>query len=287
MTLAPLSPRLQFVVVTLVLVFVLAESLILHLLIISSIQQHAAQRTASESFRGELAEGTAPVGPTDRDGRELRPGSPVAYLEIPSIGLEQVVVEGTTSSNLFAGPGHRRDTPLPGQPGVSVLLGRRAAFGGPFARIHRLRAGALIRVTTGQGAFEYRVTGVRREGEPVPVPLAAGAGRLLLATASGGPFRPTGVLRVDADLTVPSVPGPSRLVDSATLPASEQMMAVDSRTLWALALWLQALIVVLLGAIWAWHRWGRARTWVVFLPLLLLVGLYAAGEAARLLPNLL
>ena len=65
------------------------------------------------------------------------------------------------------------------------------------------------------------------------------------------------------------------------------MMAADTRTLWALALWLQALIVVVLGATWAWHRWGRARAWVVFLPLLLLVGLYTSGEAARLLPNLL
>ncbi|HEX7276503.1 MAG TPA: class E sortase [Acidimicrobiales bacterium] len=271
----------------LVFVFILAESLILHLLIVSSIQQRAAQRNAFEDFRAQLAEGTAPVGPTGSDGKELRPGSPVAYLEIPSIGVKQVVVEGTTAGNLFVGPGHRRDTPLPGQPGVSVVLGRRAAFGGPFARVHRLRAGDLIRATTGQGSFEYRVTAVRREGDPVPSPLESGAGRLLLATASGRPYLPTGVLRVDAELSVPTVPGPSRLVDSSGLPAAEQMMATDTRMIWALALWLQGLIVALLGATWAWHRLGRARAWVAFLPLLLLVGLSTAGQAARLLPNLL
>ena len=64
-------------------------------------------------------------------------------------------------------------------------------------------------------------------------------------------------------------------------------MAGDATTLWALALWLQALIALSLGVVWAWHRWGRAQAWVVFLPPMLLVGLSAAGEAARLLPNLL
>ena len=64
-------------------------------------------------------------------------------------------------------------------------------------------------------------------------------------------------------------------------------MAGDSRTLRTLALWLQALIVLTVGAVWAWHRWGRAQAWVVFLPPLLLVGLFASGEAIRLLPNLL
>jgi len=64
-------------------------------------------------------------------------------------------------------------------------------------------------------------------------------------------------------------------------------MGADARTLWALALWLQLLTVLLVAAVWAWHRWGRAESWVVFLPPVLLVGLAVAGEAARLMPNLL
>ena len=57
--------------------------------------------------------------------------------------------------------------------------------------------------------------------------------------------------------------------------------------MWALALWLQAMIALALGAAWAWHRWGRAQAWIVFIPPLVLVGLYVSNEAARLLPNLL
>ena len=49
-----------------------------------------------------------------------------------------VVVEGTTPGEPDAGPGHLRDTPLPGQAGVSVVFGRRATFGAPFASLPQL-----------------------------------------------------------------------------------------------------------------------------------------------------
>lgn len=285
--LPPLSPRLQLARASLLCLCVLSTGLLLELVVFSSVQQRADQHRAFDQLRADLAAGTAPVGPTDADGTALALGAAVAYLEIPSISLRQVVVEGTTSSALFRGPGHRRDTPLPGQPGVSVLLGRRAAFGRPFARIHTLRPGDLVRVTTGQGEFDYRVRGVRREGDPVPAAPAAGEGRLLLATADGGPFVPAGVLRVDADLRTAGAAGAAPQFSSRTLPPPEQMMASDPGTLWALALWLQALIAVLLGGIWAWHRWSRAKAWLVFLPPVLITSLLVSGQAARLLPNLL
>jgi hypothetical protein len=198
-----------------------------------------------------------------------------------------VVGEGTTSGVLLNGPGHRRDTSLPGQIGTSIVYGRRAAYGGPFGRIGDLNEGDEIKVTTGQGLFKFRVVDVRRKGDPVPAASAIGASRLTLVTAAGAPFFPNGVVRVDADLDGKAVVGPARLIGSSGLPAEEKLMAGDSRTLWALALWLQALVVLTLGAVWAWHRWGQAQAWVVFLPPLMLVGLFASTEVARLLPNLL
>lgn len=281
-----LSPRLQLARAALIMLFALSATLLIQLVVVSSLQHTAAQERAYDSFRAKLAEGTAPVGPTDAENRELAPGTPVAYLEIPSIGVRQVVGEGTTSGLLFDGPGHRRDTPLPGQIGTSVVLGRRASFGGPFARLAELETGDEILVTTGQGEFVFVVSGVRAEGDPVPAPPAAGASRLLLATADGRPFLPEGVLRVDADLDGEAVIGAARTVTAATLPADERMMAGDASTLWALVLWIQLAIALALGAAWAWHRWGRAQAWIVFLPPLLLVGLSASGEVARLLPNM-
>jgi hypothetical protein len=188
---------------------------------------------------------------------------------------------------LFDGPGHRRDTVLPGQQGTSVVLGRRAAYGGPFSDIDSLRPDDLIRVTTGNGVFEFRVTGLRQEGDPAPRTLAAGEARLTLVTAAGRPFMPAGTIRVDALLTGEAAIGAARTVTSATLPDREQIMGTDSRTLWALALWLQAMLALSAAMVWAWHRWGRAQAWITLLPPLMLVGILAAGEAARLLPNLM
>jgi hypothetical protein len=166
-------------------------------------------------------------------------------------------------------------------------MGRRAGFGGPFARISSLKKRSLIKVTTGAGIFDYRIIDVRRSGEPAPPDLPSGAGRLVLVTAGGAPFVPSGLVLVDADLVLPGLGGSRPALNATTLPDSEKLMSVDLTTLWRLVLWLQALIALVLGAIYAWYRWDRAKTWIVFLPALMLVGLFTAGEVSRLLPNLL
>jgi len=283
----PLSPGRQLLRAALVMLFTVSATMLMQLTLVGGLQQSAAQERKFDELRGQLATGTAPIGPADNQNRALAVGAPVAYIDIPEIGLRQVVVEGTTSSALFAGPGHRRDTVLPGQVGVSIIMGRRAGFGGPFADIDQLVTGDVILVTTGQGDFEYSVLGVRREGDLLPAPAPVGSSRLVLVTADGRPYLPDGVVRVDADLVGQAVGGPSRFFSAATLPAAEGLMAADTSTLWALAMWIQGLIALALVAVWAWHRWGHAQTWVVLLPPLVLVGLAASGEVARLLPNLL
>lgn len=285
-TVPPLSGGLQLVRAVLVLVLVLSVTLILQLTVVSRLQHQAAQGRKFDDFRKVLALGTAPIGPTTDDGEPVVVGTPVALLEIRAIGLTEVVSEGTSAGVLFDGAGHRRDSPLPGQVGTSVVHGRRASFGGPFGSLADLRVDDVITATTGQGVFTYRVIGVRRAGDPIAPPVAANSSRLMLVTADGLPFLPNGVVRVDADLVGTATGGPAR-VATASLPAEEQLMAIDARTLWALALWLQVLIAISLAVVWSWHRWGRAQTWIVFLPLSMLVGLAVAGEIARLLPNLL
>lgn len=284
--LPPLSPRLQLVRATLMVVFALTFTMIVQLTFLGRFQHASAQQRLYDEFRGQLALGTAPIGPADTNGVELDMGAPVAYVEIPAIGVSEVVAEGTTSGVLLDGPGHRRDTPLPGQVGTSVVMGRHSTFGGPFGDIAQLQPGATITVTTGQGTFEYSVLDVRPEGSPVPAPPAVDGSRLVLVTADGRSFLPSGVLRVDADLVGTAVGGAPRVVSAAGLPAEEGIMAGDPSTLWALALWLIALTALGVGVAWAWHRWGRAQAWIVGFPALLFVGLAAAGEAARLIPNL-
>ncbi|GED88392.1 sortase [Streptomyces sp. NPDC091412] len=257
------------------------------LLFLSGVQERAAQHTAYDELRNALALGTAPVSQTDQQGRLLAPGTPVALIDIPSLRVRQVVLEGTDSGVMTDGPGHRRDTPMPGQAGTSVLMGRAAAYGGPFERLADLAEGDRFTVTTGQGAAKYQVVGVRRAGDPAPAPLASGQGRLVLATATGPSYMPGGILRVDADLVSAPFETPAAVIRPGTLPESEQPLARPAGVPWPLVMWLQALLVAAVAAVWTWHRWGRHQTWIVFAPVVAVLGLQVATRTTELLPNLM
>ncbi|WP_369248776.1 sortase [Streptomyces sp. R41] len=257
------------------------------LLLLSGLQERAAQHAAFDELRAQLALGTAPVAQTDQQGDLLAPGTPVALIDIPAVHVRQVVLEGTDSAVLTDGPGHRRDTPLPGQAGTSVLLGRAAAYGGPFGRLDELATGETFTVTTGQGKAKYQVIGVRRAGDPAPATPATGKGRLVLVTATGPSFMPGGVLRVDADLVSAPAQTPAAVIRSGTLPEAEQPLARPSGVPWPLVMWLQALVAVAVAAAWAWHRWGRHQTWIVFAPVVAVLGLQVATRTTELLPNVM
>lgn len=270
----------------LTLLGVVLLSFVLHITVISHLRYERAQQTAYADFRAQLAEATAPVGQTDFNDRQLALGVPVAVLEFPALGTRQVVFEGTTASVLQNGPGHRRDTPLPGQPGTSVVMGRLAAYGGPFGGLRLLTAGDAVVVTTGQGRHEYRVRGQRKPGDPLPPPLTAGAGRLTLMTGGGLPYLPEDVLRVDAELTSQPQEAPVRTVGRQSLSPAEEGMASDNGAWVPLVLWGQLLLVAVFAVSWAWARWGAPQAWVVGVPVLAGVGLTVADQVARLLPNL-
>jgi len=240
------------------------------------------------SYRSELAQATAPTGPTDpaNPKKLLALGTPVAVLSIPAIGLNAVVLEGTTGEVLEGGPGHLRDSQLPGQAGVSEILGRRVAYGGPFARLSGLSPGAIFTVTTGQGVTRYRVLDVRRTGDVVP-PLVPGKGRLILVTADGPPFAPTGVVRVDADTISAPKAAPQMVVSTAGIAPSELVFGTEPIAWVPLVLWGQGLVLAALGISWIRSRWGRWQTWTVAVPVLGYFGLAVADQVTRLLPNLM
>jgi sortase A len=85
-------------------------------------------------------------------------GEAVAAVQIPSIGVEQFVVEGVTRDDLRKGPGHYPSTPLPGQPGNAAIAGHRTTHGAPFNQLDELVPGDPIVVTTLNGIYTYRVT---------------------------------------------------------------------------------------------------------------------------------
>jgi sortase A len=254
----------------------------------SRLHHDRAQFNGYANFRVELAQAIAPTGQTQPGdpGRLLRPGTPVAVLDLPQLRLKEVVFEGTDASVLEDGPGHLRSTPLPGQAGVSEIMGRATLYGGPFGRISTLAPGDTFTVTTGQGVHTYTVRDVRRADDPQPPPLAPGAGRLILATADGNPFLASDVIRVDADLTSPVQLRSPLVFGRSQLSGAELVMATD-RTAWLPVVGL-GFVLLLAGALAAWtrHSWGGPQTWIVAVPVLCFLGLAVADRAAALLPNL-
>jgi sortase A len=110
-------------------------------------------RTEIESATNE-AFGLAGIEvPTNAPSR----GAPVAIIDIGAIGVNRVVVEGTAPEETRQGPGHVVGTGGPGQPGNSVVVGRRSLFGGAFGSLDALEPGDRILVTTVQGQSVYEV----------------------------------------------------------------------------------------------------------------------------------
>lgn len=285
--LVPLSPRQLIARGVSRLLTVLLLGFVVNLTVLSHVQHFAAQQQAGNVFRAELAAGTAPVSEADFNGVVLDDGAPVALLDIPSIGVHEIVVEGTGAGELMIGPGHRRDSVLPGQQGISVIMGRSAAYGGPFSQLQQLAPGETFTVRTGQGEQTFSVIGVRYAGDPAPPSPVAGEGRLILETARGPAYMPGGVVRVDAQLMGDADPAGARITSFVALAPEQKELATDTTSAWTLVVALQLLVVAELAAVWTFRRLGPMKTWVVFAPVLLLAGTLVSDQLIRLLPNLL
>lgn len=84
-------------------------------------------------------------------------GDALAQIQIPSIEVDKVVVNGVAVADLRKGPGHYSQTALPGNAGNASIAGHRTTYGAPFNRIDELQPGDEITVTSIQGEFTYRV----------------------------------------------------------------------------------------------------------------------------------
>jgi len=253
-------------------------------LVLSGLQEQRSQHLLYAQFRG-LLDPSSTTAPSI--GGPIPVGTPIALINSPQAGLHNVVVvEGTSSATLLAGPGHRRNSPLPGQAGQSVLVGKGITAGAPFGGITRLRLGDVVTVRTGQGQFRYRVLGPLVAGSRLPT-IRSDDGLLTLVTSeSSGPLghlAPGHLAYVEARLLGKPVTAPTGA--PRTVSPSE-VQGHDEPSAWPLAgLWFLALLAASAACWWLWSRWGIVQTWIVGAPILfgLLWGL--SNEAMRLLPN--
>lgn len=270
------NPVLQGLGVGFILLAVMALGFVGYLYGLSGVQEARSQAILYQRLQAQLAQIggiVAPLGPT-------APGSPIAIIDIPSIGIhDMVVVEGTTPENLTLGPGHLRDTPYPGQAGVSEIFGRRATFGAPFARLDQLRPGAFIETITGQGESTYTVEAVGNSKERI---VNHAPNQLLLFTASS-PVIPSYYVEVNAHLTTAPRPSPGVVHE---INAPEVLLAGDNGALVLTWTWALALILVSAVATFAAARWSPWAAYLVMVPVVLAVLWNLYQNLSALLPNL-
>lgn len=111
---------------------------------VSRLGSAAAARRLANAFEDELAEGRG-----------------IGRIEIPAIGVDAVMVEGTDSSTLQKGPGRYPETGLPGQGTTIGVAGHRTTYLAPFRDVNQLERGDEIAIEMPYGTFTYEVEKTR------------------------------------------------------------------------------------------------------------------------------
>jgi sortase A len=279
----PLSPARAATLVVPGAIAALALWFVLYALVLSGLQESHTQHVLYNQLRYDLAQDIVPFGGV------ITPGTPVALLDVPSIGLQAVVVEGTSSADLAKGPGLLPSSPFPGQAGTAQIYGRSATFGAPFGNVHNLQPGAIMSVTTGQGIFDYRILDVRGPGYPIPSKAQLGRSSLTLVTSGGSRWRngwaPNYVIYADARLVAGTIqPSPPRR--PTAVPAVDKKMAGDTNELVLVVFELQGLVLLGVGLGWAYSKWTMWQLWLVGVPAVLAMLWVTTSTAMLLLPNL-
>ncbi len=183
-------------------------------------------------------------------------GSPVGTIDIPKIGLDMVVVEGTDEPRLQQGPGHYPGTPLPGEAGNAAIAGHRTTYLHPFYSLDELAPGDAITITTTQGSFRYDVTGSQVVSpDDVAVVGPTSTPQLTLTTCNPR-YSASQRLVVHAALAASSlvrtaaVAAPSTTAPGPTRPPAGQPVLATPSDNWLAAVLWGLVVAVLITAVW-------------------------------------
>jgi sortase A len=89
---------------------------------------------------------------------QAKEGQPIGRLQIPSIHVSEIVVNGTRwAEDLSRGPGRYPQSSFPGLGKVTAIAGHRTTFGAPFRHIDQIKVGDRIILRMPYGTFVYLV----------------------------------------------------------------------------------------------------------------------------------
>lgn len=86
-------------------------------------------------------------------------GQGFAKIFVPAFGADYAftIIEGTSTDDLYTGPGHYADTQYPGEPGNFAVAGHRVSKGSPFNQLGLLSSCDALVIETKSDWFVYRV----------------------------------------------------------------------------------------------------------------------------------
>lgn len=113
---------------------------------------YRSQKNLEAEWERQAAGVSAPGHPV------ISPDQMLTRVVIPKIGLDAIVVEGASRRDLSEGPGHMKQTAMPGETGNVVITGHRDTF---FRHIYELVKGDQIQVRRSGRVFIYEVTSKR------------------------------------------------------------------------------------------------------------------------------
>lgn len=123
---------------------------------------------------------------------EVPSGAAVAVLQIPSISVNEIVLEGVEVDHLRGGPARVTGSALPGDAGVMAIYGHRTAYGGPFERVVDLVSGdsVVVQARNSGPIVRYIVDRVERDTDVADIALEQTdlVSYLLLVTSEEGTF---------------------------------------------------------------------------------------------------
>ncbi|HKD81166.1 MAG TPA: class D sortase [Candidatus Angelobacter sp.] len=113
---------------------------------------YRSQRNLEAEWERQAAAASTP-GPAT-----ISPDQMLTRVIVSKIGLDAIVVEGASRKDLSEGPGHMKETAMPGETGNAVITAHRDTF---FRHIYELVKGDQIQVRRNGRVFTYAVTGKR------------------------------------------------------------------------------------------------------------------------------
>ncbi len=121
---------------------------------LGAVRADAARRQWNDAAAARAVDAVRASAAMNQRPATLAIGAPVAHLVIPSIGLDEIVLEGVDGAELNAGPGHVPGSALPGDPGNAVVSAHRDRH---FRRFDDLEIGDTITTETPSNRTTWRI----------------------------------------------------------------------------------------------------------------------------------